>query len=275
MTFPPVFLAFAVALTSASALAQEPAPAPSTPLPAAPAPSLPPSKTKAEREPARILVLKPTSTTVEPATLEVVASLLSVELAGQRGVGGERFDVLTAADVEKLASLTAEKANLGCDTSGCLAEIAAAMGTRYVLFGDANKLGSLTVITLSVFDAEDTRSLIRKSIEVDDVGLLPAKLRALVPELAGAVLPMTSTSTPSTPPTASTSAPLSPLVWTIGGAALGVAIAAGGLAWDTQAPSSKNGKLDLVLDSIGPAAYVVGAGVVAVAFLVNPLEPAP
>jgi hypothetical protein len=151
------------------------------------------------------------------------------------------------------------------------------MGTRYVLFGDANKLGSLTVVTLSVFDAEDTRSLIRKSIEVDDVGLLPGKLRALVPELAGAVLPMrasTSTAPPSTaPPTAST--PLPPLVWTVGGVALGAAIAGAGFAWDTLAPSSRNGKLDIVLDSIGPAAYVEGAGVVVVALVVNPLEPAP
>ncbi len=47
-------------------------------------------------------------------------------------------------------------------------------------------------------------------------------------------------------------------------------LAAGGVAWDALAPTSRNHELDAV-DALGIAAYVGAAGLVGVALL-NPLE---
>src|SRR5688572_14276841 len=100
-------------------------------------------------EPARVLVLEPTGDEVEASVRAAVASLVSIELAKNQGL-----EVVASTDVKKMAALEAEKQTLGCDDAGsCLAELAGAMGARYVVFGDAAKLGSLTVINLSLFDS--------------------------------------------------------------------------------------------------------------------------
>ena len=221
----------------------------------------------------RVLVLRPTSTTVEPATLDVIASLLSVALADERGAPGGRLDVVTAGDVEKMANLAAERSTVGCDSSSCLGEIAAAMGTRYVIFGDANKLGSLTIITLNVFDADESRSIIRKSVELDDVAQLPSRLRAIVPALAAPLLAPPNSSRALTTPEPSKS-PLR-LVWTIVGVTAGLAIAGVSVGYDVTADSSKNFTLDLV-DFVGPGGVVVGLGVAVVGVFFSPFsDPTP
>lgn len=221
-------------------------------------------------EPTRVLVLRPTSTTVEASTLDIMTSLLSVELAQQRGQSGNRLDVVTASDVEKMATLAAEKSTVGCDTSSCLGEIAAAMGTRYVIFGDANKLGTLTIVTLNVFDADEARSITRKSLELDDVAQLPTRLRAIVPELAA---PLLTSPHDDKKPTTTTAAPVNWAsgAWSVGGVALGVVAVVGGVAFDVASDTSKNFALDGG-DFIGPGLVVGGLVVGAVALFANPFD---
>ncbi|HEY4223095.1 MAG TPA: hypothetical protein VGO62_17175, partial [Myxococcota bacterium] len=92
-------------------------------------------------------------------------------------------NVIAQSEMKTIASVQASKAEIGCDSSSCLAELAGAMGARFVLFGSVSKLGDTTTITVSMFD-NTTAKVTRDSLAVVDLGLipkqLPPKVRALV-----------------------------------------------------------------------------------------------
>ena len=216
----------------------------------------------------KVLVLDPTSSTVEPAVLTTVGSLLSVELAKIK-----QLDVITSSDVKKIAALEADKQSVGCEESSCLAELAGAMGARLVIFGDANKLGSLTVLNLNLFDSQKAQSVGRTSIQAKTVEELPGLLAPAVRELVRDALKgehvdvAAAAPAPAPPPTNGGSALAT--LWTWGLVGGGAVVGLGGLAYDAVAPSSGDGHLN-GLDFIGPTFMTVGAVAIVVGLVVNP-----
>ncbi|HEY4220937.1 MAG TPA: hypothetical protein VGO62_06330, partial [Myxococcota bacterium] len=133
------------------ALGQPPAPAPA-----------------AAAEKPKVLVLDLDAADVGKAEAKLIDELVTQSMA--------RFDkyaVVSSADVRQLASFAANQTEAGCDSSSCLAEIAGAMGARYVVFGNIGKLGDLTIITLSLFDTASASANARQRIESRDPEQLP------------------------------------------------------------------------------------------------------
>ena len=133
----------------------------------------------AEEEKPRLLVLEPSSDVVDKPTLNTIASLMLVELSKQHGL-----DVISASDVKRLAELEGEKQAMGCADSSCLAELAGAMGARYVVFGDVGTLGSLMILNLNLFDSQKATAVNRTTVQSNGIEELPSKLAAGLVELA-------------------------------------------------------------------------------------------
>ncbi len=215
----------------------------------------------AEEEPKpRVLVLEPSSEVVNKPTLNTIASLMLVELSKQSGL-----DVISASDVKRLAELEGEKQAMGCSDNSCLAELAGAMGARYVVFGDVGQLGALIILNLNLFDSQKATAVNRTTVQSNGVEDLPSKLAAGLRELTQ---PLNHSAAAAAPPSAPTptpevkSGPPSPaLTWgLIGG---GGVVAALGVAVDLGSPTSDNAKVDPV-DFVGPALVLAGVGSVVI-----------
>lgn len=207
--------------------------------------------------PAKLLVLEPVGDSTPADIRRLIASTLTVELAADR-----RIAVLSATDVKRLAELEADKQSAGCEDAGCLAEIAGALGARFVVFGDATQLGAVLVVNLNLFDVTKGAAVERVAVEVRDMSTLPARLREVARQLgraaaggdkapAGASTPRAGSSSPK--PAAQPSSSILP--WVLGG--VGATVAVGGLVVDAVAPTSNNATYDVV-DFVGPAALLAG-----------------
>lgn len=108
----------------------------------------------------RVLVLDFDRNDVDEGTAQVVLAAL-VEAMSAR----PEIEVISSRDLNQLADLEAERQAIGCDTSSCLAEIAGAMGARYVVFGALTKLDGLYVANLNLFDAERAEPVQRQSLQ--------------------------------------------------------------------------------------------------------------
>lgn len=213
----------------------------------------------------RVLVLEPASEVVDKPTVNTIASLMLVELSKNPGL-----DVISASDVKRLAELEGEKQSMGCADSSCLAELAGAMGARYVVFGDVGKLGKLIILNLNLFDSAKATAVNRTTVQATGVEDLPAKLGPGVRELVAPLFGAPANSAPvevaktEEPPkkeeASSSSGPSPALTWgLIGG---GLVVMAGGGVFDLLSPSSNNKGVD-ALDFVGPSAMVVGIGAAA------------
>jgi TolB-like protein len=218
---------------------------------------------------ARVLVLDPTSKVtddpnINPAMLTTLGKLIIVELAKDR-----RLDVVSAEDLKRLAQLESDRQALGCEgEAACLAELADAMGARYVVFGDVGKIGASVIVTLNLFDSQRATALNRATAPAKDVNELINTLPTKATEL---VAPLVVGSPDAARPVVAPAAPADEggSVWPyvlIGG---GLAVAALGLVPDLALPSSHNGRFDLI-DVAGPVMYGAGAiaGGVGVVWLV-------
>lgn len=166
------------------AIAQEPAPvAPGT----APGPAPAPAAASAEK--VKILVMDIAAAGLDAATVENITGLSAVILADDR-----RLDVLSGADVKRMAELEGEKQALGCtNDASCLAEVAGAMGAGLVVYGNGGKLGTLLNINLNLFDAAQARSVGRVAVQAKSLEELPEKLRPALAQLVAAALGTPST----------------------------------------------------------------------------------
>jgi|GEM_PF-554245 len=250
------FIIFAlVGATRATALVGERSPSPGAAAPTVAA--APP-----ERQ--RVLVLQPSSAAFDAATVATIAGLIIVELSADK-----RLDVISAAEVRRLAELEGERQTIGCTDTSCLAELAGAMGARYVVFGDVGTLGSLVVMNLNLFDGATTQAISRVTVQSDGIGGLPAALPARIKVLAEPLVARmgatgeSPTSTPAGPTAVGADAggggSATPWIVLSSGVAL---LAVGGLV-DGLSPTSFNGRVDPV-DFVGPVGYVGGVVVAAI-----------
>ena len=151
-----------------------------------------------------------------------IASLLS-----------SRSDVetITASDMQAMAQIDATKASMGCDETSCLAEVASALGARFVIYGRVGRLDDVILLQNSLFDASVGKPVSRQEAqgaqlkELSDK--LPKTLNALLAPLGGTAI--TEAAVVETPPAGP---PLSMLTLAGGGVAVLGLVAAGGLgAW--------------------------------------------
>ncbi len=208
----------------------------------------------AANDKSRVLVLEPSSEVIDKPTLGTIASLMLVELSKNPTI-----EVVSATDVRRLAELEGDKQAMGCADNSCLADLAGAMGARYVVFGDVGKLGSLMILNLNLFDSTKAVAVNRVTVKAsgaeDLAGKLDAGVRDLVAPLFGAP-PVAAASTVTAPPTPVDDGKTSPaLIWgLIGG---GAAVVVGGGAFDLLSPTSDDKVVD-GYDVIGPIGMLGG-----------------
>jgi len=110
---------------------------------------------------------------------------IAVELS-QRGF----FEVLAAKDLQTLLNVERQRQLLGCSEEGaCLTELADAVGARFVLSGQLNKLGAAYQLSLEGLDTLKARPLGRTTRLSADVETLRAQIPYAVAEATGVPLP--------------------------------------------------------------------------------------
>lgn len=127
-----------------------------------------------------------------PELTNTATSLTAVALSRVAG-----FDVLSGDDVKAAADVEAQRQMLGCDESGCLAEIAEALGADRLVHGSVARLGGTVVVTLSFFDARSSVALGREVVQAGDDSALPAEIERAVARLTGATRGSSSSSSSS------------------------------------------------------------------------------
>jgi hypothetical protein len=95
--------------------------------------------------------------------------------------------LISQQELRRLAEVDAAAQAAGCDDNGCLAEIAGALGARYVLFGSTSRLGQSVTVSLSLFDA-DKRVTKRDALTVTRIDDLPTELPPRVQALVRGAL---------------------------------------------------------------------------------------
>jgi hypothetical protein len=196
------------------------------------------------------------------------------------------FDLVTSGDLKAMTALEADKSLVGCDQSSCLAELAAALGARYVVFGRVSKLDeNYLVLQLNLFDSTSARAVGRTETDgaslKDLVEKTPAAVQQLFARFGDGGVTLVATTTTTSGPSA--------LAWT-GALATGVGAAAGlGLGVGAFLAEQRLVAADTPLDDrtsalaqgplffwgavAGGAVAVVGAGVWTLAALTA--EPTP
>lgn len=204
----------------------------------------------------RVLVLELERNNVDEAIGDVLLAAL-VEAMAEREI-----EVISSADLKQLADLEADRQATGCDTTSCLAEIAGAMGARYVVFGALTSVDDLKVANLSLFDAEQAKPVGRQTIRGESarelIDATPAAADALLVPLDLAPRALASSSAPATQSEGSPLMPVGIGVAAVGGVAL--VIGAGALAGalvvrqDPSAHSDLKNTADVALLAGGVAA---------------------
>lgn len=102
----------------------------------------------------------------------------------------EGVEVVTSSQIASVLGLERQKQLLGCSESGCVAELANALGVDAILLGTVAKLGAVIQLDVRVVSAADATGLALYSERVSsEAGLLDAMTRAaksLAPQLAKA-----------------------------------------------------------------------------------------
>jgi hypothetical protein len=131
------------------------------------APDAPPAAAPEAAQPAaeptdrpQLIVMELKAIDVDEDRVELITGRIADVLGRERA-----FVTLTSTDLQQLMGVAAEKQALGCDVESCVAEIAAAYGARYVVYGRVAKVGDLVLMQLSLFDAEAARPINRREIE--------------------------------------------------------------------------------------------------------------
>ncbi len=131
----------------------------------------------------RLLILDAKNNGADRAAIAALPNTLASEIA-QLGT----VEVISGADLRRMAELESERMALGCEAESCIAEIAGALGARLVIFSEASRVGSTTVVNLSIFDVNLAKALSRVTVRVEDVGELPDQIVIALPNLVAPLL---------------------------------------------------------------------------------------
>lgn len=212
----------------------------------------------------RVLVLDLEASEIEASQARLINGLVTDSMSKIVG-----FEVVSSADLRQLVEVEASKAAAGCDVSSCLADLAGAMGARFVVFGNMGRLGDLTVVTVSLFDTQQAKAAKRERVQVRKLEELPAALDGALARLMGQEV--TAPAGPSPVLVGSAVGAAAGLVGTISLGAWALALDAD-LGDATGSPTKKQTALDTGPWVLGGAAVLalvtLGAGAVAVGSLV-------
>ncbi|MBM4281636.1 MAG: hypothetical protein FJ137_13055 [Deltaproteobacteria bacterium] len=203
------------ALCLAWAMAAQLSASPSTTAVEAPSPAA---------SPPTMLVLDVTGGELAAPTRTALAESLGLLLARRLDV-----EVFTAASLRDRVGLAVDQQLAGCDAAACMAEVADALGARYVVFSRIVALGGDRVLRVEVFDKSAGRAVALATGKGGDGNSLAPRLPGVVDDLvvAGAgALPVRAKALAVAVPTGKPS----PWVSTglaVGGVGLGGLIAGG------------------------------------------------
>lgn len=101
------------------------------------------------------------------------------------------FDVITSADVRTLLGMERQKQLIGCsdEAKSCTAELAGALGARFVLSGTLSKLGDAFQLSLQTLDTQRSQPVGRSIRIANDVQELAAQLPFALAEATATPLP--------------------------------------------------------------------------------------
>ena len=107
---------------------------------------------------------------------DLIVTELSARAAGTV-IGGE--------DLRNLLALEGERQAYGCEglSTSCMAEIANALGARWVVFGRLSQLGDQTILQLNLMDAHQARPVSREQLRARSVADFPAEIGPAVDRL--------------------------------------------------------------------------------------------
>lgn len=101
------------------------------------------------------------------------------------------FDVIASADIRTLLGLERQKELLGCsdDAKSCTAELAGALGARFVLSGTLSKLGDAYQLSLQALDTQKAQPVGRSVRIASDAKELADQLPFAIAEATATPLP--------------------------------------------------------------------------------------
>lgn len=102
------------------------------------------------------------------------STLLTSALAARLAQQGD-YRVIAADEVAELVQNEADRQGMGCTDSGCLAELAGAMGARFLVTGDITALGSTLLWSVSLVDQGSGDVVRRVSVRGETVQALLAQ----------------------------------------------------------------------------------------------------
>lgn len=156
-----------------------------------------PAPTSAAKERALLLVLDVDAAHLPPVDRDGLGEALTLALTRRLDLDVQSMRALAAR-----AQLGAEQQAAGCDTSSCLAEIANAMGARYVAYSRVVRLGDNQLMRLDIFDSDTGRTVALASQQGSLSTLFDGTdhlVDALLAEAAGALPLRTSSAGAASP----------------------------------------------------------------------------
>jgi hypothetical protein len=228
-----------------------PAIAPVTPLP--------------EKSPAdtrrTVLVLDLKANGVDAATVNTLTEIVAQAVSRDRNLA-----VTSGADLRALVKLEEQKQAFGCDESSCLADLAGALGADLIVSGSVGQLGTLQVVSLTLYDAAKQTAIAREKVQAESssMGSLSAAIDATIDRMFGRTSALAAVVAPTSP---DDSGDTSTLV-VIGGIVAGVGVVAAGVgggfaAYSARVQGDKNSSgadKEKAASRMTPALIAAGAG---------------
>jgi TolB-like protein len=109
---------------------------------------------------------------ISAGELDTITGLVVYQVNKVKGL-----EVITAADIQEMLALEAQKAAMGCsDEESCLNEIADALGADLILAGKVGKLGTRYLIQLTLIDTAQAKPIAREQLQVRSVTQVGAEV---------------------------------------------------------------------------------------------------
>lgn len=117
-----------------------------------------------------------------------VASALTDAVTAEVGRRGF-FQAMSSHDVQTLLGVERQRQLLGCTDESCFAELAGALGARYVMSGAVARLGDAYQLTLQALDTQKATPLGRSVRLAKDISTLRSQVAYAVADATGTPLP--------------------------------------------------------------------------------------
>jgi TolB-like protein len=147
---------------------------------------------------------------VDPSTAE----LLSQSLTARVRATGRFHTVVGFTEIESLLGFERQKQLMQCEASSCMAEVAGAMGVRYIIATSVGRLGSAWLINASLVDTATARAenAVTERVDGGDESALDGAVDRVVRKLLGAPVAATPPAgavkpPPTLPPSATPAGP--------------------------------------------------------------------